>query len=412
MRMMADYWLAHGLTPATAAWRDVPYPYNLQPHSGQYDGDMRAGPGVVQPDKAGSFGAELLTLYEITGERRYLEAARRIAQTLAGAVHEGDDRTSPWPFRVVAATGETARALPGFGRYDDGRAPTLSAGYTSNWTGALRLFDGLAALGYGTPEMQRAAVLTWQWLKNYPLATNKWGPFFEDIVEDSNTAINADTMAQYLIERPGAESPADARRVLDWVERTFGNRQYGALGVVPINEQTEYRVPGNSHTARHASVELMYAERTGDWSRKEAQVRRLNWATYMVDVDGKNKYPNDDVWLTDGYGDYVRHYLRAMAASPDLAPRDQNHLLRSTSVIKTIAYGADRIVYTKFDASSIERLKLGAWTPGRVTGGTLRWSADTRVAEITATSASVVIERDTLALSTPPAHRPPDIPAP
>jgi hypothetical protein len=183
--------------------------------------------------------------------------------------------------------------------------------------------------------------------------------------------------------------------VLDWVEATFANRKYQTLGVEPINEQTAYQQPGNSHTSRHASVELMYAERTGDWTRKDVQVRRLNWATYMVDADGKNKYPNDDVWLTDGYGDYVRHYLRAMAASPDLAPATQNHLLRTTSVIRAIDYGEDRIRYTKFDANSRERLMLGAWTPGRVTGGTLRWSPETHVADIDSTSQSVTIERAT-----------------
>ncbi len=125
------------------------------------------------------------------------------------------------------------------------------------------------------------------------------------------------------------------------------------------------------------------------------QVRRLNWATYTVDADGKNKYPGDDIWLTDGYGDYVRHYLRAMASSPDLAPDGQNHLLRSSSVIQAIEYGADRIVYSKFDRESTERLKLGAWAPGTVTGGTLRWSADTHVAEIDARSTRVTIERAT-----------------
>ena len=40
----------------------------------------------------------------------------------------------------------------------------------------------------------------------------------------------------------------------------------------------------------------------------------------MVAEDGRNRYPYDMVWLTDGYGDYVRHYLRAMAAAPELAP--------------------------------------------------------------------------------------------
>ena len=86
----------------------------------------------------------------------------------------------------------------------------------------------------------------------------------------------------------------------------------------------------------------------------------------MVDGDGRNQYPRDDVWLTDGYGDYVRHYLRAMEASPDLAPDDQNHLLGTTSVIQSIEYTPDRITYTKFDRGldrPPEARRLDAW-PG------------------------------------------------
>jgi len=44
-------------------WANLPYPYNLTLHSGEYDGDMRAGKGFVQPDKAGSFAWELVGLY-------------------------------------------------------------------------------------------------------------------------------------------------------------------------------------------------------------------------------------------------------------------------------------------------------------------------------------------------------------
>ena len=70
----------------------------------------------------------------------------------------------------------------------------------------------------------------------------------------------------------------------------------------------------------------------------ENAVRQLFWATYMVDDDGKNCYPRDEVWMTDGYGDYVRHYLRAMAFRPELAPSEQNHLLSTSSVIQLIEY--------------------------------------------------------------------------
>ena len=200
-------------------------------------------------------------------------------------------------------------------------------------------------------------------------------------------------MAWYLLDHAGGRPAelAQARRTLDWVERTFANHEFEELGVTPINEQTRYLVPGNSHTARHAAVELAYARASGDWSRKDQQVRRLNWATYMVDTDGRNRYPRDDIWLTDGYGDYVRHYLRAMAASPDLAPGDRNHLLETTSVIQSVTYGDDRIQYRKFDPVSRETLKLGAWRPARVTGGTFTWDETTRVLVVHAQSREVTV---------------------
>lgn len=82
-----------------------------------------------------------------------------------------------------------------------------------------------------------------------------------------------------------------------------------------------------------------------------------------------------------------------MSAVPDLAPDDQNHLLSTTSVIQSMRYTPDLITYTKFDPVSIDRVKLGAWSPGLVTGGLLRWNRDTRLAEIAASSTTVTIER-------------------
>jgi hypothetical protein len=77
-----------------------------------------------------------------------------------------------------------------------------------------------------------------------------------------------------------------------------------------------------------------------------------------VDWDGKNRYIRDDVWLTDGYGDYVRHYLRAMAAMPELAPPHKNKLLESSSVIRHIEYAPEKIDYETFDPASVEILRL------------------------------------------------------
>jgi hypothetical protein len=388
MLLMADYWLANGMSKPDALWANLPYPYNTDLHSGKYDGDMRAGKGYLQPDKAASFGAELVVLYKMTGNRKYLDSAVKIAKTLATRVKTGDADHSPWPYRVNAETDEVHEQVKG--------GKTHVASYTTNYTGALRLFTDLAALGQGDVKgYAKARKEVSDWLKAYPLKTNKWGPFFEDIptADYSDTEINADTLAAYILEHPKWDPGwrEQAKGILEWSYNTFANKEYVKWGVIAINEQTAYRVPGNSHTSRHASVELLYCEKTGDCALKEDAIHRLNWATYTVDTDGRNRYIRDDNWLTDGYGDYVRHYLRAMASTPELAPDDQNHLLRTSSVVQSIQYGADRIVYSKFDDQSDEKFKMGAWQPRAVNGGKMEWNATTKVLIIRSRAKTVTI---------------------
>ncbi len=386
MILMADYWLEHGMSKPGDLWANLPFPYNTDVHSGKYDGDMRAGKGTLQPDKAGSFGSELVTLYKITGNLKYLDAAVAIADSLAAHARPGDAENSPWPFRVNATTGVVHSA-----KRKDGTLATAS--YTTNWTPALRMFEQLIALRRGNiAKYEQASRIVSEWLRAYPLRTNKWGPFFEDIpTEDySDTEINADTMAAYILDHKGWD-PKLARAILEWSYTTFANHDYETWGVIPINEQTVYKVPGNSHTSRHASVELMYCENTGDCATKGDAIRRLNWATYTVDNDGKNRYIRDDNWLTDGYGDYVRHFLRAMAAAPELTPAGQNHLLRTSSVVQSIDYGPNRISYTKFDPVSIERFKIGGGEPRSVSGGKMKWDRATRVLTVSANEPKVSI---------------------
>jgi hypothetical protein len=390
MILMANYWLDHGMSRPDILWANLPYPYNTETYSGQYDGDMRAGKGYLQPDKAGSFGAQLVMLYKCTGNRRYLDAAIKIADTLADRVIPGDALRSPWPFRVNAVSGKVSEQIA-----PDPRDGTrYIAEYTSNWTPTLTLFDDLNYLHEGhVQKYQDTAQTVIKWLLTYPLTTNKWGPFFEDISIYSDTEINADTLAAYLLNHPQQDSEwqAHARTILQWVERNLGNHNFENIHVVPVDEQTAYHVPGNSHTSRHASVELLYCEKTGDCSEKEQAIRRLNWATYSVNDDGKNRYPYDDIWLTDGYGDYIRHYLRSMASAPELAPEDQNHLLRSTSIIQHIQYAPDRITYRKYDARSVELLKLGAAIPNAITGGTMDWNGKQKVLTVHAVANDVSI---------------------
>ena len=368
MRYMADYYLAHSLSAPDSEWPNIPYPYNMNVESGIYDGDMIIGKGYTQPDKAGSFGYELLHLYKKTGEEKYLDAAINIANTLASKVQPGDSENSPWPFKVHAETGEVGVLIDKATWYEGmdkdlekTRGQQKRSSYTTFFTGTLNLFQELTDMKKGNiSEYKKALDITMEWFKAYPVKSNKWGPFFEDVPRWSDTQINAVTYAMFLMENPDLDPQwkQTVKGIFQWVYDELGNDKYSKYGVVVIDEQTAYRVPGNSHSARQASMELMYWEKSGDTTFVRNAVRQLNWATYMVDTDGKNFYPTNAIWMTDGYGDYVRHYLRAMAAAPQLAPDNADHLLRTSSIVKKISYNAAAIEYSVYDKASRDLFRL------------------------------------------------------
>ncbi len=65
-------------------------------------------------------------------------------------------------------------------------------------------------------------------------------------------------------------------------------------------------------------------------------------------------------WFSDGYGDYIRHFIDAMAAIPEWASAGENHLLRSTSVVQKITYEASKIAFKTFDNQSVVVLRLNS----------------------------------------------------
>ena len=144
MYFIADYYMTHGFSAPDSKWPNLPYPYNTLIYSGQYDGDMRNGKDVLQPDKAGAFGCELLNLYKMSNGYNigdnpyYLEGAIRIANTLASHIKEGDINYSPLPFKVNARTGTTVLLR----NHDFTGSWIDTAGYTTNWAGTMQLFSG------------------------------------------------------------------------------------------------------------------------------------------------------------------------------------------------------------------------------------------------------------------------------
>jgi hypothetical protein len=210
---------------------------------------------------------------------------------------------------------------------------------------------------------ERARSLAWNWLfsKNGPLISYVWNGYFEDVPSDPHLGNRVQNIpletARYLLKHPPPHVDVDRHVIalLGWVKAAFGEP-----GEPSINEQTWCYVPMGSHTARYASINALMAERTGEPRFQAEAEEHFNWATYCTATNGVVSVgPRwEGTWWSDGYGDYIRHFLEGLAAIPEWAPADENHLLRSTSVVQEIQYGLDAITYRTFDAAGRERLRL------------------------------------------------------
>jgi hypothetical protein len=373
---MLDHQLAHGTTPSGWAWPRVPFATSC---AGQREygrclaGMPRSFYGGIEPDKVGLLGLGYARFYQLTGERRYLKAAVRCADALAQHVRAGDARRTPWPFRV---DGRSGRTLQG-------------AEYGGMVVAPVWLFDELARLRVRKASFRRARNLAWRWIVRHPLdarspASNRWSGYYEDVPHDPRNLNQASpTMtALYLLTRPRPESvdprwQAHVRSLLGWVRSYLGRGPFH--GASAIDEQ---RAPGKkgccspaglgSDTARWAAVNALFAERTGDRRARANAVRALAYATYFARSDGlvsccggRGRYR---YWFSDGYGDYLGSFSLAMGALPELAPRAEDHLLRSSSVVQRISYGRRRLAYRTFASGAVEVFRL-SYRPARVLAG-------------------------------------------
>jgi hypothetical protein len=374
VRKMLDYQLAHGTTPSSWEWARVPFATSCggARDYGRCLVDEPRRYGGIETDKVGLLGHGYLRFYELTGERRFLDAAVAAADALARHVRSGDAEHTPWPFRVDARTG----------------AVIAHAEYGGAVVGPVELLDDLVRLGVGnTEEYERARALAWAWMLEHPLnpgspAWNKWSGFYEDARYNpaSRNQIAPTLTAAYVLTHPQRDRRwrAHARVVLRWTRSSFGRGPF--LGAWAIDEQ---RAPGRrgccsaaglgSDTARWAAANALLYARTGDRGARTRAFRSLSYATYFAHGDGRvsccGRRKANEFWFSDGYGDYLRSFNAAMAAIPELAPEGRNHVLGSTSVVQAVSYGRRRVAYRTFAAAGDEVLRL-SFRPTTVRGGT------------------------------------------
>lgn len=369
VQSLLDYELVNGTTPPAWSWGSVPYASSDHgareyrgAHSFLYSPRPAVGDGygVIEPDKVGELGTGYLKFHELTGEVRYRDAAIACADALARHVRSGDATHSPWPFRV----------------YAESDVPREE--YSSNVIGPVRLFDELVRLNLGdVPAYRRAREMAWTWMMTYPMKNHQWSGYFEGVYlyekPENFNQYSAMETARYLLLHP-EDDPQWKAHVADliaWVEKTFivdvPKEPAVQWGANAVSEQMADMNKMGSHTSRYASVNALWYEQTGDAAAKGRAFRSFNWASYMCRENGVvNVGPIDQsIWFSDGYGDYIRHFMAGLGAVPEWAPSGENHLLRSSSVVRSVAYLPEEIDYQTFDDASTEVLRLN-FGPRRV----------------------------------------------
>jgi len=334
-RDLADWNLAHS-SPANAAYPNLPYStwLNGQPGGG-------ADQQSLEPDKSAFLGSGYLAVYEATGDHKYFDAARAIAQTLVR--HQRADGS--WPFRVIPEDGTIQQ--------DFGGAVVF---FVEFFARLVRHHD--------KPAFRRAHDRALKLLLQRHLEKNLWGTYHEDIRAKEESYLSAEPMsftADYLFRHAKAhpEYLEFGRSVLRHMEdRLVYTEGHAAAPAPAVSEQAgfEHLMPG--HTARYClALADLYAA-TGDQQARRKALSGINALTYMQSPVGlfrtffhsvkpNKRKANRPNWYSQHLYT-VCHVLEAMPALPELVPAGQDHLLGGSVYLREVRYAPGEVNHCPF----------------------------------------------------------------
>ncbi len=399
--LLANALLDHCQTPA-----DHPWPRFLisVPARGKVYGQCDPA-GMIQLDIVAEVGLALVRAYQITKNARWLDTATHWAELLAEKRCRTPDHP-PW------------------NRYANPECVAWDDHQTGGVAFLLEFFDALLRLGVtgkdgGIIEARQAGLdylrdhLLPRWTVNDVWGRNYWD--WEDPVQAENVT---EFVVRYLMDNPRVfpNWRCDARNVLS----LFLNR----TGVSPKSNGDVYSGAwaypesagccGRSLWYGPMELAMVYAQygvvADSAWGREMAR-RQILLATYdghetgVVEdnIDGGQIVAGG--WFKIAHPMALKHVLGAMAWLPDvLGANRENHIMRSSAVVSTVAYGKGRIAYTTFDApdDTVDVLRL-AFVPTAVTasGKVLRRRTDLKangylVMELTGGDCIVTVRHDGL----------------
>src|ERR1051326_2366148 len=381
----ADYLISHCETQQTHAWPGILISVPTKGvryrdcRLGSSD-DLKASDGKIQLDIVGEVGWQLVRAYEMTGQVQWFNAAKHWADLMAK--NRGQDvKASPW------------------GRYVDNEKRGMNGVQTGGVVYVLMFLDELIRAGHleTGSEIVEARNAAREYLKTVLLPAwttdDTWGRNYWDWEEPEQAENISHYLADYLMDHKDVfpNWKIDVRNILSlFLNHTAANPASGSdtfSGAWAFPEGSTCCLRSLWYAPMElATVLARYgAEANSEWGRELARRSQL-LATYDVLPNGQSQDLIDGgayvskTWFKIAHPVALKHVLSTMSWSPEIMGANrENHILRSSSVIKKVVYGKDRITYSTFDApaENIDVLRL-AFLPNSVTanGNNLPLHAD------------------------------------
>jgi hypothetical protein len=372
---LIDYTLEHGTSPLGFVLPNFPYT-TTNPGDLEFRG-LTTGFVLHEThlDHASEIGLTYYRMYQLTGDKKYLDAAVKIADVLVANVRTGTAEKSVWPYRVNMETGK------------------ITAEYGANWTGAYMLLENLIIANIGNKEGYiDARDKAIRFLLDFPMKTGYWTDGHSDNPVNSNTYksnLSASNFKLVMFDYPELNPGwnRDIPELIKWTEDNFiyrcapkdvppSNRDIIDLKKTPdvpsepanmwganiVGEQDGFIFKMDYQTARYAAECARWYAISGDESYKEKAYRSLNLVTYCNDSEGmafESPFSQGIAnWWSDCYGECPRMFYHAFAGVPEWAPPGENHILYSEGILKDVSYASMIVKYTTANNAGTEYLRL------------------------------------------------------
>lgn len=337
---VADWTIAHS-TPADWKWPHLPWSTFTEGKPGGFEDKDN-----LQPDKVGYMGLSYTRLYEVTGDRKYFEAAKNAADAIT-SMQSGD---GSWPFRVNPQTGVVFQQ------------------YTAALFMNVAFLEKMYALTRNL-DYKNAQISAWMWTMRNPLRTNNWAGLYEDIPKGSDSQVHYSPLQvirlllRYRTEVNGDSYLRHAKELFDYTMDglAFHDREMGVI----LREQTGYLAATPSSSLNWSAMASEFFLTTGEEKYRQTAIEAVRLvAKHGLKPDGRT---HNTVMGGRVYGDggswysltspTVRYLYQDMGCLPELAPADETHLLRTSTQVRSIRYAKLSVRYETLP-NSVDLLRL------------------------------------------------------